>query len=105
VAHYYRELRTLVDAFSITTAHIVFFDYFSVVPWIARMCGVRHVIYEMQSSGEFQATSWRRLLLQLRTKLMTRPRAQVIAISGFVKQQLVERVLSLSRVLTECPHH
>jgi glycosyltransferase involved in cell wall biosynthesis len=78
-----------VKRFSVTTAHIVFFDYFSAVPWIARLCGIRRVIYEMQNSGEFRATSWRRWLLRLRTKAMTRPVTRVIAISEFVKRQLV----------------
>jgi len=89
MVHYYRALRGLVKTFSVTTAHILFFDYFSFVPWIARLCGIRRVIYEMQNSGEFRATSWRKWLLRLRTKAMTRPVTRVIAISEFVKRQLV----------------
>jgi glycosyltransferase involved in cell wall biosynthesis len=87
--HYYRELRTLVRRWSLTTAHVVFFDYFSAVPWIARLAGIPHVIYEMQNSGEFRATSWRRVLLRMRTRALTRPISRVIAISEFVKRQLV----------------
>ncbi len=87
--HYYRELRKLVRRCSITTAHVVFFDYFSAVPWIARLAGIPHVIYEMQNSGEFRATSWRRVLLRIRTRALTRPISRVIAISEFVKRQLV----------------
>jgi glycosyltransferase involved in cell wall biosynthesis len=87
--HYYRTLRRLVTRFSITTAHILFFDYFSAVPWIARLCGIPVVIYEMQNSGEFRATSWKRSLLRLRTKIMTRPVSKVIAISEFVKSQML----------------
>src|ERR1700682_4494754 len=64
--HYFRELRRLVQKHSITTAHIIFFDYFSAVPWIARLAGIPNIIYEMQNSGVFQATSWRKSLLQLR---------------------------------------
>jgi glycosyltransferase involved in cell wall biosynthesis len=89
VAHYWRSLRRLVKKFSVTTAHIIFFDYFSAVPWIARLCGIPLVIYEMQNSGEFRATSWKRWLLRLRTKVMTSPVTKVIAISEFVKQQLL----------------
>lgn len=89
LVHYLRALRGLVNQFSITTAHILFFDYFSAVPWIARLCGIRRVIYEMQNSGEFRATSWRKGLLRLRTRAMTRPVTRVIAISEFVKRQLV----------------
>jgi glycosyltransferase involved in cell wall biosynthesis len=87
--HYYRALRRLVRRFSVTTAHILFFDYFSAVPWIARLCGIPLVIYEMQNSGEFRATSWKRALLRLRTKVMTKPVRRVIAISEFVKCQLL----------------
>jgi glycosyltransferase involved in cell wall biosynthesis len=89
LVHYHRALRRLVKQFSVTTAHILFFDYFSAVPWIARLCGIRWVIYEMQNSGEFRATSWKKWLLGLRTKAMTRPVTRVIAISEFVKRQLV----------------
>ena len=87
--HYYRTLRRLVKRFSVTTAHILFFDYFSAVPWIARLCGIPVVIYEMQNSGEFRATSWKRSLLRLRTKIMTRPVRKVIAISEFVRSQML----------------
>jgi len=97
--HYYRELRALVRTFSITTAHIVFFDYFSALPWIARFSGIRHVVYEMQNSGEFTATSWKRRLLQLRTKAMTNPLTRVIAISEFVKQQLVKGGLADGKIV------
>lgn len=89
IAHYWRSLRRLVKKFSVSTAHIIFFDYFSAVPWIARLCGIPVVIYEMQNSGEFRATSWKRWLLRLRTKIMTNRVLKVIAISEFVKQQLL----------------
>jgi glycosyltransferase involved in cell wall biosynthesis len=86
--HYYRELRRLVRTHGVTTAHVIFFDYFSAIPWIARLAGMPHVVYEMQNSGEFRATSWRKRLLQVRARAMTRPAARVIAISEFVKGQL-----------------
>ncbi|HKW94475.1 MAG TPA: glycosyltransferase family 4 protein [Methylomirabilota bacterium] len=89
IAHYWRSLRRLAKKFSVSTAHIIFFDYFSAVPWIARLCGIPVVIYEMQNSGEFRATSWKRWFLRLRTKIMTSPVVKVIAISEFVKGQLL----------------
>jgi len=89
LAHYCRTLRQLVKRFSVTTAHIIFFDYFSALPWIARLCGIPLVIYEMQNSGEFRATSWKRRILRGRTKIMTSPVTKVIAISEFVKRQLL----------------
>jgi len=87
--HYWRTLRRLVRDLSVTTAHVVFFDYFSALPWIARLCGIHYIIYEMANSGEFRATSWRKWLLRIRTRLMTTPVIRVIAISEFVKEQLV----------------
>ena len=97
--HYFRELRKLVKKHSITTAHIIFFDYFSALPWIARLAGIPNIIYEMQNSGVFQATSWRKTALQLRTKLMTSPTTRVIAISQFVKEQLVKAGLAEDKIV------
>jgi glycosyltransferase involved in cell wall biosynthesis len=97
--HYLAQLRKLVKDHSITTAHIIFFDYFSALPWIARLAGIPNIIYEMQNSGEFQATSWRRRLLQLRTKFMTSPTTRVIAISEFVKQQLIKGGLAANKIV------
>src|SRR5207342_3527104 len=39
-AHYLAELRKLVQRYSITTAHIIFFDYFSALPRIAKQAGI-----------------------------------------------------------------
>ena len=86
---YNRTLRKAFSDYDITAAHIVFYDYFSAVPWLTRLNRVPNIIYEMQNSGVFTATSWKRAALQLRTKLMTRPMTRVIAISEFVKQQLI----------------
>src|SRR5215210_3222058 len=96
--HYLRELRKLVREHSISTAHIIFFDYFSAIPWIARRAGIQNIIYEMQNSGEFRARSWKRALLRLRTKLATRPMTRVIAISEFVKAQLVKGGLDEKKI-------
>ena len=97
-AHYCRRLRVLVERLSIDTAHIVFFDYFSALPWIARLTGIAQVIYEMQNSGEFLATSWKRQLLRMRTRLATKPITRVIAISRFAKQQLVSAGVAEDRI-------
>ena len=97
--NYLRELRKLVEKHSITTAHIIFFDYFSPVPWIARFAGIRNIIYEMQNSGEFRATSWKKALLQLRTKLTSGPMTRVIAISEFVKAQLLKGGLAEDKIV------
>lgn len=87
--HYYRRLRQLIRKYSIDAVHILFFDYFSPIPWLARLAGIRTIIYEMQNSGVPRATSWRLTVLRWRNKLMMMPMTRVIAISEFVKQQLV----------------
>jgi glycosyltransferase involved in cell wall biosynthesis len=97
--HYLRELRKLVQKYSVSTAHIVFFDYFSPLPWIASFAGIQNIIYEMQNSGEFRARSWKKALLQLRTMLTTRPVTRVIAISEFVKAQLIKGGLAENKIV------
>jgi glycosyltransferase involved in cell wall biosynthesis len=99
IRHYLQELRKLVKKHSITTAHIIFFDYFSAVPWIARRAGIQYIIYEMQNSGEFRATSWKKLLLHLRAKLTSAPMTRVIAISEFVKAQLLKGGFAESKIV------
>src|SRR5262244_4458135 len=43
--HYLHELRKLVRKHSVTAAHLVFFDYFSAIPWIARLAGISNIVY------------------------------------------------------------
>jgi glycosyltransferase involved in cell wall biosynthesis len=97
-AQYLTELRELVRQHSITTAHIIFFDYFSAIPRIAKQAGITRIIYEMQNSGEFRARSWKKMLLQLRTKLRTSAMTKVIAISQFVRTQLLKGGLAEDKI-------
>jgi glycosyltransferase involved in cell wall biosynthesis len=97
--HFYREVRRIVTAHHVTIAHIIFFDYFSPIAWIVRVAGVKCVIYEMQNSGIFGATSWKKLLLRARTKIMTAPVKRVIAISEFVQEQLVKAGLDKRKIV------
>lgn len=93
-----KELGRIVQEHSISLAHVCFFDYFSFIPWIARLNGLRHIIYEELNSGMMTATSWKRKLLQLRTHLMSWPMNRVIAVSNFVKQDLVKRGIAADRI-------
>lgn len=88
-AHYHRELGNLIREYSVTAVHICYFDYFSLIAWMARLHGVKTIIYEAVNSGSLTATSWKKSLLQLRNRLMTRPLTRTIAISDFVKEQLI----------------
>ena len=93
-----KQLGRIIQQYSISLAHVCFFDYFSFIPWIARLNGLQHIIYEELNSGMMTATSWKRKLLQLRTHLMTRPMNRVIAVSNFVKQDLVKRGIDPERI-------
>ena len=97
--NFYRRLRQVFKDNNVTLAHVIFFDYFSPVPWIVRAAGVKRIIYEMQNSGIFRATSWKKLLLRARTKMMTAPMTRVIAISEFVQEQLIKAGISKHRII------
>lgn len=97
-AHYYRELGNLVTQYSITTVHICYFDYFSLIAWMARLHGVKTIIYEAVNSGSLTARSWKKSLLQLRNRVMTKPLTRTIAISDFVKEQLIAAGLPAERI-------
>jgi len=95
---YYKELGRIIKKYNISMAHVCFFDYFSFVPWIARLNGLRFVVYEELNSGMMTATSWKRKLLQLRTLIMCWPMKRVIAVSEFVKSDLVKRGIAADRI-------
>lgn len=95
-----KELGRIIKKYSISMAHVCFFDYFSFIPWIARLNGLQHIVYEELNSGMMTATSWKRRLLQLRTLMMSWPMSRVIAVSNFVKQDLVKRGIAADRIDT-----
>jgi glycosyltransferase involved in cell wall biosynthesis len=88
-AHYHEELGRVIRDYSVSVVHICYFDYFSAIAWMARVHGVKTIIYEAVNSGSFNATSLKKVLLNVRTRLMTWPLTRIIAISDFVKQQLI----------------
>ena len=96
--HYYRELGKLIREYSVTTVHICYFDYFSFIAWMARLHGVKTIIYEAVNSGSLTARSWKKSLLQLRNRVMTKPLTRTIAISDFVKEQLIAGGLAAEQV-------
>ncbi|HEV7684459.1 MAG TPA: glycosyltransferase family 4 protein [Pyrinomonadaceae bacterium] len=92
-------LRHIVDQYEISLVHVCFFDYFSAVPWLARLSGARHILYEQLNSGEMTATSWKKQLLQLRGAVATQAAGKVIAISNFVKEQLIEAGIPSGKIV------
>jgi glycosyltransferase involved in cell wall biosynthesis len=95
---FYRELGRVFKTYSISMVHVCFFDYFSLVPWLTRLRGIRCIVYEELNSGMLNATSWKRRLLQLRTAITTLPMSRVIAVSDFVKQDLIKRGIARRRI-------
>lgn len=89
IAHYYKALGKLIERNSIERLHIIFFDYFRAVMWLARLQGVKSIIYEMQNGGVFKARSWKRGLIHARNKFMTAPLVLIIAVSDYIKGQLI----------------
>jgi glycosyltransferase involved in cell wall biosynthesis len=96
---FYRELGRVFKVHSVSMVHICFFDYSSLVPWLSRLQGVRRILYEELNSGMLNATSWRRRLLQLRTWVTTYPMIRVIAVSEFVRQDLIKRGVAGDRIV------
>ena len=99
VYRFYRELGRIIRTYAISMVHVCFFDYFSLVPWLVRLHGVRCIIYEELNSGMLRARSWKRRLLQLRTVITTLPISRVIAVSEFVKEDLMRRGVSGDRIV------
>ena len=88
--NFYRQLGSIVKNYSVTAVHIVFFSYFSLIPWMARLRGVRYIVHHERNSGILRAKSWKKRLLQFRTAATTYPITRVITISHFLKRQLAE---------------
>jgi glycosyltransferase involved in cell wall biosynthesis len=96
---YYKELGRIFKKYSISMVHVAYFDYFSFIPWFVRLQGVRHIIYEELNSGMMTATSWKKLLLRLRTFFTSLPMTRVIAVSEFIKQDLIKRGIRGNRIV------
>jgi glycosyltransferase involved in cell wall biosynthesis len=100
VLHYYRELGKLVRSYSASMAHVCFFDYFSLIPWLARLQGIRYIVYEMVTSGESRATSWKKFLLRVRTRLTTFPVSKIMAISEFIRIRMIDLGVPARKLIT-----
>jgi len=97
--HFLKRLREIIKRYEVSLVHVCFFDYFSAVPWLARFSGAKHILYEQLNSGELKATSWKHQLIRLRGALATHPAVKVIAISNFVKEQLVNSGVASRKII------
>jgi len=87
--NYHRELQKLVERYSLERLHVTFFDYFRAIGWLGRLQGTKSIVYEMGNGGVFKATSWKKQLLHFRNRVMTAPYDRIIAISDYIKAQLL----------------
>src|SRR5579864_8562532 len=87
---FHKELGRIIRQYHVTAVHIAFFNYFSPLPWMARLHGVSQIVYHERNPGVLKATGWKKQLLKLRTRVMAAPMTHVVAISDFIKRQLIE---------------
>jgi glycosyltransferase involved in cell wall biosynthesis len=97
---FFWSLRRLIRDSSISAVHIRFFRYNSFVAWIVRICGVRQIIFTDAEGGEAEARGLKRILKRLRTRVLTAPTSQLIAISCFVKDRLIESGVPSHKIRT-----
>jgi glycosyltransferase involved in cell wall biosynthesis len=101
--NYYRQLGQIISNYSVTAVHIAFFNYFSLVPWMARLHGVRYIVHHERNGGILRAKSWKKKLLRVRTRLSTLPIRRIISISQFIGHQLAEVGVSADKIIVV--HH
>jgi glycosyltransferase involved in cell wall biosynthesis len=99
VLQYFKQLRQIIKKHHIGAVHIAFFDYFSLIAWLARLNGVRCIVYHARNGGLLRARSWRKVLLRLRTRVMTYPVTRVIAVSEYLKDLLIEAGLPEKKIV------
>jgi len=85
---YFLELRRLTKKMPLDLIHIWYFPYFSMVPWLARLNGIRNVVFSDVNSGEWRPKPWTSSLVRLRAKIACAPVVRMIAISRFISQRL-----------------
>jgi glycosyltransferase involved in cell wall biosynthesis len=89
----------LIKRNQIERVHIIYFDYFRAVAWLARFQGVKSIVYEMGNGGVFKARSWKRKLIHARNRIMTAPLVRVIAVSDYIKGLLVEGGIPAEKIV------
>lgn len=95
---YFLQLGRIVRRYQVTTAHVRFYDYFSPMPWMARLWGVRHLVFTEANSGDWSGRGWKATAVRARTRLMCYPLARCIAVSRFVKERMVRVGIPAGRI-------
>jgi len=101
LAHYYRELFSIVRRFNVHVVHVRYFVCHSSIHWLARALPVRTILYT-EANGWMPAprshTDIRRVLSRMRMRLACWPVTRFIAISQFIKNRLVLYGVHPSRI-------
>jgi glycosyltransferase involved in cell wall biosynthesis len=95
---YFQGLWTIVRQYDIRLVQMRHFNYFRVIPWLVRLSGVRRMIFTEGTSGEFLPNPRTRPVLRIRTWIVTAPITRMVAVSGFVKQQLVRAGVAAGKI-------
>ena len=97
---YYSRLRGIIDRYQITTVHTGFFNYFNAVPWLARLGGVKQILFTEYTSGLWEPKSrWKAALATLRGRSACWPVTRLIAVSDFIKQRLIKIGIPPERIV------
>jgi glycosyltransferase involved in cell wall biosynthesis len=96
--NYLRGLRKLVRAHNITMAQSRGFNYFALLWWIARGSGLRKMVFLEGNSGLLRSVGWKKTLLRLRARLLTRPIWYTATVTEFVRRQLIEIGMPAERI-------
>ena len=99
---YYQELGRIIDQHQITTVHSGFFNYFSLVPWLARLRGLKQILFTEYTSGVWESKSWWKAeLARIRGRVACGPVTRVVAVSDFIKKRLIEIGVPQRKIVRE----
>jgi glycosyltransferase involved in cell wall biosynthesis len=86
---YFLRMRQIFSEYHVDTVDIEFFCYFHPIAWMARINGVKNVVFTESNSGSMKATAWRAVLLRVRASLATAPVKRFVAISDYIRRQML----------------
>jgi glycosyltransferase involved in cell wall biosynthesis len=87
----------------IVLGQIRFFNLHATAAWVLRLTPIQRIVVTDAEGGLLRATGWRRRLLQVRARLMSKPAARVVGISEFVRQRALSLGVAASK-LTVIPN-
>ena len=96
---YWAHVRNQASRYDVLLVQLRFFDYFTLLLWMCRLCGIARIIFTEANSGEWSGRGgWRTVLVRWRAALACRPVRKFIAISQFIKGRLIAVGLPEDRI-------